>query len=174
MGELQHYIKGRGIVNQAHSKWLKYTIQIHTGHLMSTPQCEELLGPVYSLIEARTGHYSVALQLKGKLDMMTGQMTAKPENSEKDEATKREALLVYQDDSSDELSEVMDDLLLPASDTDDNWFQDEEDAEDETDSDDSDNESENNDGLESEDNSSDNEVSLVNGNLKTNGDEQMD
>merc|ERR1712062_472633 len=127
MGELQHYIKGRGIVNQAHSKWLKYTIQIHTGHLMSTPQCEELLGPVYSLIEARTRHHGVALQLKGKLDMMTGQITAKPENSEKDEVTKREALLVYQDDSSDELSEVMDDLLLPASDTDDNWFQDEDD-----------------------------------------------
>ena len=60
---------------------------------MSTPQCEELLGPVYSLIEARTRHYSVALQLKGKLDMMTRQITAKPENSEKDEVTKREALL---------------------------------------------------------------------------------
>ena len=82
---------------------------------------------------------------------------------------------VYQDDSSDELSEVMDDLLLPASDTDDNWFQDDDDPEEETETDDSDNdESENNDGLESEDNSSDNEVSLVNGNLKTNGDEQMD
>ena len=65
----------------------------------------------------------------------------------------------------------MDDLLLPASDTDDNWFQDDEDAEDETDSDDSDNEDSdnNNDGLESEDD----EVSLVNGAL-TNGDEQME
>ena len=70
----------------------------------------------------------------------------------------------------------MDDLLLPASDTDDNWFQDDEDAEDETDSDDSDNEDSenNNDGLEIEDNSSDDEVSLVNGTLTTNGDEQMD
>jgi len=173
--ELQHYIKGRGVVNQAHAKWLKQTIQIHTGHLMSTPHCEEILGPVYSLIENRTRHYAMALQLKGKLDMMTRQVTAKPDETQKDEIASREALLVYQDDSSDELSEVMDDLLLPASDTDDNWFQDDDDPEEETETDDSDNdESENNDGLESEDNSSDNEVSLVNGNLKTNGDEQMD
>ena len=82
---------------------------------------------------------------------------------------------MYQDDSSDELSEVMDDLLLPASDTDDNWFQDDEDPEDESETDDSDNEdSENNDGLESEENTSDEEVSLVNGTSKTNGDEQME
>ena len=81
------------MVNQAHSKWLKYTIQIHTGHLMSTPHCEQMLGPVYSLIEARTRHYSMALQLKGKLDMMTRQITAKPENTEKDELVNREALL---------------------------------------------------------------------------------
>jgi len=176
--ELQHYIKGRGMVNQAHSKWLKYAIQIHTGHLMSTPNCEELLGPVYSLIEARTRHYSMALQLKGKLDMMTRQITAKPDSTEKDEVSNREALLVYQDDSSDELSEVMDDLLLPASDTDDNWFQ----EDDEDDEDDSDDESENdaeenneNNDLELEDNSSENEeVSLVNGKFKMNGDENMD
>ena len=60
---------------------------------MSTPHCEQMLGPVYSLIEARTRHYSMALQLKGKLDMMTRQITAKPENTEKDEIVNREALL---------------------------------------------------------------------------------
>ena len=81
------------MVNQAHAKWLKYAIQIHTGHLMSTPDCEEILGPVYSLIEARTRHYSMALQLKGKLDMMTRQILAKPESTDKDEITSREALL---------------------------------------------------------------------------------
>ena len=81
------------MVNQAHSKWLKCAIQIHTAHLMSTSHCEELLGPIYSLIEARTKHYSMALQLKGKLDMMTRQITAKPETTDKDEISSREALL---------------------------------------------------------------------------------
>ncbi len=39
---------------------------------------------------------------------------------------------MYQDDSSDELSEVLDDLLLPASDTEDIWQQDDQDEEDES------------------------------------------
>ena len=41
---------------------------------------------------------------------------------------------MYQDDSSDELSEVLDDLLLPASDTEDIWQQqgEDEDIEDES------------------------------------------
>ena len=60
---------------------------------MSTPHCEEMLGPVYSLIENRTRHYAMALQLKGKLDMMTRQVTAKPDEAEKDEIASREALL---------------------------------------------------------------------------------
>ena len=81
------------MVNQAHSKWLKHALQIHTAHLMSTPQCEELLGPIYSLIETRTRHYNAALQLKGKMDMMTKQITAKPDTTSKDDVTAREALL---------------------------------------------------------------------------------
>ena len=78
---------------------------------------------------------------------------------------------VYQDDSSDGLSEVMDDLLLPASDTDDNWFQDE-------DEDDSDDESENDndENSELEQEISDNEdVLLANGESNNiNGDDMME
>jgi hypothetical protein len=40
---------------------------------------------------------------------------------------------VYQDDSSDELSEALDDLLLPASDTEDIWQQENDDDDDEDD-----------------------------------------
>ena len=36
----------------------------------------------------------------------------------------KEALLVYQDDSSDEMEDVMNDLLVPASDTDDDFDED--------------------------------------------------
>jgi hypothetical protein len=51
---------------------------------------------------------------------------------------------VYQDDSSDELSEVLDDLLLPASDTEDIWQQDgdDQDEEDESEEDDDDDDAE--------------------------------
>jgi hypothetical protein len=50
------------------------------------------------------------------------------------------SILVYQDDSSDELTEAIDDLLLPASDTEDIWQQDEDDetSDDETSEDDDD------------------------------------
>ena len=37
----------------------------------------------------------------------------------------KEALLVYQDDSSDEMEDVMNDLLVPASDTDDDFDEEE-------------------------------------------------
>lgn len=48
---------------------------------------------------------------------------------------------VYQDESSDELSEALDDLLLPASDTEDIWQQDDDDLDngDESEEDDEDN-----------------------------------
>ena len=48
---------------------------------------------------------------------------------------------MYQDDSSDELSEVLDDLLLPASDTEDIWQQDDQDEEDESEEDEEDDDS---------------------------------
>ena len=60
---------------------------------------------------------------------MTHQITAQPEAPEELE-TNKEALLVYQDeDSSDELNEHLDDMLMPASDTDndnDDWNDDQE------------------------------------------------
>jgi hypothetical protein len=39
----------------------------------------QVLGPLYALLEARTRHYGALLQLKGKLDMMTRQIVAPPE-----------------------------------------------------------------------------------------------
>ena len=33
--------------------------------------CQEMLGPVYALLEARTGAYSSVLQLRGMLDLVT-------------------------------------------------------------------------------------------------------
>merc|ERR1712109_380600 len=101
---LHHYIQGRGNVVFIHAKWTKAVIQYHSSHLMSSPKCEELLSSLYSLTEARTKNYSKILRLKGKLDIMTHQITAQPEAPEELE-TNKEALLVYQDeDSSDELN----------------------------------------------------------------------
>jgi len=131
--ELQHYIKGRGMVNQSHSKWLRATLQVHTGHLMNSPQCGELLGPIYAMLEARTKHYSSLLQLKGKLDIMTKQISAKAEATNASDGIGDEpavAKFVYHDDSGDDETDTVDQMLVcPPSDTDDNWLMDEDDDE---------------------------------------------
>ena len=60
---------------------------------MSNPHCEELLGPVYSMLEARTKHYASLMQLKGKLDIMTRQITQTPEDNTAMETANKEPLL---------------------------------------------------------------------------------
>jgi len=119
---LMRFIKGRGKVDGSHAKWLRSVLATHTGFLVSVPECRELLSPVYALLEARTQHYSQVLQLRGKLELLTKQTEAAGQGQDAANLDQhKEALLVYQDDSSDELEDVMDDLLVPASDTDDDW-----------------------------------------------------
>ena len=93
------------------------------------------------------------LQLRGKLELLTKQTEATGGEADIDAGKKscipcssfkldlyvdlgidldldidfgagKEALLVYQDDSSDEMEDVMNDLLVPASDTDDDFDED--------------------------------------------------
>ena len=71
--------------------------------------------------------------------MMMMMMIMKQEEAEAGDAETGESgpLLLYQDDSGDELENVIDDLLVPASETDeDEWEEGEEDTESERDSDD--------------------------------------
>merc|ERR1712106_332890 len=149
---LQKYIKGRGMVNASHAKWLKSVLTIHTGYLVSVPDCQDLLSPVYALLETRTQHYNQVLQLRGKLELLTRQAMDRQGDTVVD--TDKQALLVYKDESSDELEDVIDDLLVPGSgsDLDDDW-EEEGDAEMEGDED------------------SDDSVEIVNG---ENGDHDMD
>jgi len=148
---LHHYIQGKTPLVFSHGKWLKAVLQHHTSHIMSSPECEEILSSMNTIIEARTRNYSKILQLKGKLDMIVKQINTQDEDDrfqpELNQASK-EALLVYHDDSSDELNDKLDEMLLPASDTDnDDLEADSSDAEaddvvevlDEDDSDDNDN-----------------------------------
>ncbi|TRY63064.1 hypothetical protein TCAL_07148 [Tigriopus californicus] len=137
--ELHHYIQGRGMVNSSHSKWLKSVLQHHTSFLMSNAHCQELLGPVYAMLEARTRHYASLAQLKGKLDILTKQITMKPEERKSMDVAK-EALLSYKDDSSDDQSDIMDELLPPPSDIEDNWKINNDEEEEDEDSDEDDEE----------------------------------
>lgn len=99
-------------------------LTLHTGFLVSVPDCQDLLGPVYALLEARTGAYNSLLQLRGKLDLVIKQKSGRVEDAAVD--ADQEALVVYQDESTDELEDVLGDLIMPASDRDDNWDDEEE------------------------------------------------
>merc|ERR1711913_16838 len=118
-------------------------------------------GPVYALLEARTASYSSVLQLRGKLDMIMKQKSGRCEDAVVD--IEKEALVVHQDDSSDELSDVLEDLLVPMSDTDVNWDDDDINAEDT-----------NNEEDEDEDDDEEEDVKLVNGGAKSDDEIEMD
>ena len=64
-----------------------------------------------------------------KLDFVIKQKSGRVEDAAVD--ADQEALVVYQDESSDELEDVLKDLLVPASDTDDKWDDDDEEEEEE-------------------------------------------
>ena len=85
----------------------------------------------------------------------------------------RFVIAVYQDDSSDELSDVLDELLLPASDNEDNWeLEGDDDDDDEEEDSDSVDEDEKEDG--GEDTSEEEDQMMVNGVNGDSGDEDMD
>jgi hypothetical protein len=84
---LQINLKGRGMVNQSHAKWLRSVLQHHTSYLMSIPDCEDLLGPVVSMLQSRTKHYAPLMQLKGKLDIMTKQIRSRADDEGPTEGT---------------------------------------------------------------------------------------
>ena len=87
---------------------------------MSLADSHHVLSSLHSLLGPRTKHFATTQQLAGKLEMLDKQIKEK-NRSETSDAKQEKSLLSYQDDSSDELEDVIDDLLVPGSDTDDDW-----------------------------------------------------
>ena len=118
------------------SSWLKCLLTAHSGFILSVPEAEELLTSIQSSLEERTRHLGPVYQLVGKLEMLDKQIREKQETGDT-ETGERGPLLLYQDDSGDELENVIDDLLVPASETDeDDWEEGDQEMESEQESDD--------------------------------------
>jgi len=100
--------------------WLRSVLTGHAGYLTSLPSSHEVLSSLLSLLEPRTRYFTTTQQLAGKLEMIDKQVKEK-NRTEISGATHEKSLVSYQDDSSDELEDVIDDLLVPGSDTDDDW-----------------------------------------------------
>jgi len=128
---LQNFVNSRGMVKSAHAKWLQSVVSQNSGFLTSVPECQDLLTPLCSVLEARTTSHHALLQIRGKLDLLVDQKKGQSNQV----AIESQALLVYQEDSDNELSDVLDDLLMPGSDTDDNWVDDQDEESEEDDED---------------------------------------
>ena len=66
----------------------------HAGHLLSQPDLVELFGPVLSLIDTKLTLLTELSKLKGRVSLVTGQISQTMEEHDKDLT---ENCLVYQD-----------------------------------------------------------------------------
>ena len=116
-------------------------------YLVSVPACHSVLSPVYALLEARTINYNSVLQLRGKLEMLTKQASEaaaehhidvdkEPLIGEEDRQRLKQLKLqffipVYEDESSDEGDDLMEDLMINGDENDEDIasFNSEEDSE---------------------------------------------
>ncbi|XP_011642160.1 WD repeat-containing protein 43 [Pogonomyrmex barbatus] len=157
--ELTVMLQGKTYTSKIAVMWLQTLIMTHAAHLMSRPDIAETLSPILSFIDAKLGLLTAMQKLRGRVSLITGQITQANEDHNKD--ITEDSLLVYQDpDSSDEGADKEDIDL--SSESDDNWeemsdqdIQDEEDvksvkSEDEDeDGNDNDNDMDNNDSIHS-------------------------
>jgi U3 small nucleolar RNA-associated protein 5 len=109
LNEIKVLLGGKAQLNHSILKWLKSVFQIHSAYLMSCTLSEDLLTPFTSLLLTREALYPQMCQLRGKLELMKGNIKAKKYCSE----MSNEALLLFQDDSSGD-DDDEDDGMMPS------------------------------------------------------------
>lgn len=75
--------------------WLQALITTHAAHLMSRPDITEALSPILSFIDAKLMLLTAVQRLRGRVSLITGQISQANEGHNKD--IMEESLLVYQD-----------------------------------------------------------------------------
>lgn len=75
--------------------WLQALITTHAAHLMSRPDIAEILSPILSFIDAKLMLVTAVQRLKGRVSLITGQISRANEEHNKD--IMEESMLVYQD-----------------------------------------------------------------------------
>ncbi|KAK9303214.1 hypothetical protein QLX08_004993 [Tetragonisca angustula] len=115
--ELTILLQGKTYTSKIAVRWLEALLTAHAGHLLSQPDLVELFGPILSLIDTKLTLLTELSKLKGRVSLVTGQISQTMEEHDKDLT---ENCLVYQDtDSSDEDGGVEDEDL--ESESNENW-----------------------------------------------------
>ncbi|XP_043279582.1 WD repeat-containing protein 43 [Venturia canescens] len=116
--ELTVMLQGKTYPSKIAVKWLQILVTSHAAHLLSHPDIGDSFGPILSLIDAKLTILSELSRLRGRVSLVTGQISQSHEKDDKD--ITEQSLLVYQDpDSSDDGSDVGEVAL--ESESDENW-----------------------------------------------------
>ncbi|XP_043239355.1 WD repeat-containing protein 43-like [Amphibalanus amphitrite] len=83
-------------------QWLRAVMERHSSYLLTQTDLDSVLAPVYSSVQVRLRCFPRLLQLRGRLDLLTGQMAARRKRTAAVSSTPAEPLLSYRDDSSDD------------------------------------------------------------------------
>lgn len=75
--------------------WLQALISTHAAHLLSHPDIGDSLSPILSVIDAKLMLLPNLSRLRGRISLITGQISRNNEKNSKD--ITEESLLVYQD-----------------------------------------------------------------------------
>lgn len=98
------------------SKWLRAVLSTHTSYLMTCPEINERLGPMYELIEARTRLYPKLSRLHGKLSLIASQINNRNNELANSDATiSTKPSFVFEDVSDEDLEgDQTQDELVPS------------------------------------------------------------
>ncbi|KAG7210283.1 hypothetical protein KM043_011827 [Ampulex compressa] len=116
--ELTVMLQGKTYPSKIAVNWLHLLLTTHAGHLLSHPDIAEWFSPILSLIDAKLMLLTDVSKLRGRVSLVTGQISQTNEERNKD--ITEESLLVYQDPDSSDEGAGMDDADM-ASESDENW-----------------------------------------------------
>ncbi|XP_076631945.1 WD repeat-containing protein 43 [Colletes latitarsis] len=115
--ELTILLQGKTYASKVAVRWLEALLMTHAGHFLSQADLMQSFGAILSLIDAKLALLSELSKLKGRISLVTGQISQTTEEHHKDVD---ENCLVYQDsDSSDEDGGIEDEDI--ESESDENW-----------------------------------------------------
>lgn len=93
--ELTGMLQGKTYPSKIAAMWLKNLVITHAAHLLSHPDIGDVLSPILGLIDAKLAIFSELSRLRGRVALVTGQISHLNDQESKDIA--EEGLLVYQD-----------------------------------------------------------------------------
>ncbi|XP_072162964.1 WD repeat-containing protein 43-like [Diadema setosum] len=98
--------------------WTKEVLRVRASYLMTCPELMTRLSHIYETINTRTSHGSKLSRLHGKLELMLAQVSSQSEPGQAGQAD--QALVMYEDESSDEL-DLLEDGLVGHSESEGEW-----------------------------------------------------